>query len=519
MHYYCMLYIQPQTRRGEFFCYLLLLLILPLSLTAAQTVHPLQLQLDAGENIVLQPGQVVELTETLKLRTVDQRIETVGAKTASEYARIVHASGGQGTLISAHGIAGATLSKLILDGNRAGFKEPEGLLKMEPMLSFGGEGAVGQVIRHCIVIDSRSAGGWAAIHVQEGGKAIMIEDNVVFAAGADIRGNGRSLMEKPFGWGDGISTASRGTRIINNLIYDATDEGIMLQGAPGSLVKDNVIVAVSREMLGGIALIDPFGYYEMDAEQRTFDYRGIVIEDNLIVAEGSRIHAGFPLGGPSWNARFNGTTLVGAQVRNNHMSGGAAGYGYVVNGVDGFEITGNTSDAMYSGIGDGDVGQAPDAPLAFMYDPAKIGSSALQQEFVPMKESLTGVIRARRSPRDSRNALGYRDQPYPEPEARAVVRMAYIEMVGRTPNEQESSHWIQWLQETRSNADTMRRSLMTSAEFAGIHGYVDPLELHDWRSERWLGLILEICSSYQENGSEWPDAEALNESLFNSLQD
>lgn len=478
----------------------------------------LQAELDAGKNIALQPGQVIKLKESLKLRKAGQRIETVGAKTASDYARIVHADGSQGTLIEAKGIAGATLAKLILDGNRSGFRSPEGILTMEPMLSFGGEAAIGQEIRNCIVIGGRCAGGWGAIHMHEGGKDIAIRDNVVFSAGADIRGNGRSPYEKPFGWGDGISTASRDTIIVNNLIYDATDDGIMVQGAPGTLVKSNVVVALSREMLGGIVLIDPFSYYELDAEKRTFDYRGVVVEDNLILARGGRIHAAFPMGGAPWNFRFEGTTLLGARVLNNHIGGGAVGYGYVVNGVDGFEIKGNTSDATCSGLGDGVPGKPPDAPTAFMYDPDQIGNSNLQQEFVPRKKSLVGVLRASRTPKDSRDALGYRDAPYPEEEARAVVRMAIIEMLGRDPQQQELKYWSKWLQQTLSKGDTLRRNLMANGSFVRQHGYVNPLDLHEWRNERWLKMILETCSKHQAKGAGWPSAREWNEELLGELK-
>ena len=292
----------------------------------------------------------------------------------------------------------------------------------------------------------------------------------------------------------------------------------MVQGGPGTQVKGNVIVALSREMLGGIALIDPFQYYRLDAGQRTFDYRGVVVENNLMLALGGRVHAGLPMGGPAWHAQFSGTTLTGARVLKNHISGGAAGYGYVVNGVDGFEVKGNTSDAVYSGLGDGTPGIPPDAPAAFMYNPHGIGNSDLQDEFVPMKKSLTGVLRARRTPQDSRNALGYRDQPYPDEEAGAAVTMAFIEMLGRDPDGGELKHWSTWLQETRSNADTLRRSLMTTPEFVQRHGNVDPLDLHKWRTERWLKMFLKYCSAAQPAGREWPNVRKLNEELLNSLR-
>jgi len=360
----------------------------------------LQAQLDEGKDIALQPGQVVELRESLKFRRAGQRTETVGARTALQYARIVHAQGSQGTVIEAKGISGASLTKLVLDGNRPGFQHAQGILTAKPMLSFGGKGGIGQEVRNCIVISSRSAGGWAAIHVHEGGRGIVIKDNIVFSSGTDIRGNGRSLAEKPFGWGDGISTASRDTMIVNNLIYDATDEGIMVQGAPGTQVKGNVIVALSREMLGGIALIDPFNYYECDEKKR----------------------------------------------------------------------------------------------------------------------SLVEVIRSDRSPKDSKDALGYRDAPYPKKESMAVVSMAFIEILGRDPQEQESHHWNRWLRKTRSTADSLRRRLITMPEFVWLHGYVDPLDLHTWRNDRWLKMILETCSGYQAQGKDWPNAREWNEQLLKTLR-
>ena len=471
--------------------------------TEVRPVDDIQAILDTGRNVELQRGQIVEVSHPLMFRTSGQRIETVGSESASDYARIVMADGAQGALINAHGIAGATLSKLILDGNRQGFRSDDGQLVEEPMLSFGGAGADRQVIEKCIVMNGRCSGGWGAIHVQEGGKDIVVRENVVFSAGADIRGNGRSAFEKPFGWGDGISTASRNTLIENNLIYDATDEGIMLQGAPGSQVRRNVVAALSREMLGGIALIDPFKYFELDSAKKTFDYQGVVVEDNLILAAGGRIHAGFPIGGAPWNGHFAGTVLIGATIRNNHISGGAGGYGFVVDGVDRFEVSGNTSDAIYSGLGDGWQGMPPDEPQAFMFNPSTIGDSNLQHDFVPMRKSLSGVLRARRTPKDSRNALGYRDQPYPKEEATAVVEMAFVEMLGRRPSDAERSHWMNWLQQTRSNADMIRRNLMTTPEFVSQHGFVDPLELHRWRKERWLRMILQCCSDGPADARTW----------------
>ncbi|MGB0372144.1 MAG: right-handed parallel beta-helix repeat-containing protein [Opitutales bacterium] len=473
----------------------------------------IQKLLDRGEDVLLEPGSVHEIEGTLIFRKAGQRIETAGAINASGFAKIVLAPGSIGTLVNAHEVPGATLKHLILDAQRSAFFSEDGVIPGEPMLSFGGEGGDGQEISHCIVLNSRSAGGWGAIHVQEGASDILIANNVVFGAGADIRGNGRAPYEKPFGFGDGISTASTRTRVFNNLIYDVTDEGIMLQGAPGSHVKDNVIVAIGREMLGGIALIDPFGFHQIDAEAQTFDYRDIVVEENYIAAIGARIHVGVPLGGAPWNGRFAGTTLIGATVKNNHIAGGAGGYGFVVDGIEGFEVRGNTSDAIYSGLGDGWHGVKPDAPAAFLFNPETVGASELQDEFVPMKKSLTRVIRSSRGPKDSRNALGNRDQAYPGPEARAIVEMAYLEMLGRVPSPEEFEINSRWLQEARVTSDTLRQSLMATPQFIDKHGFIDPLDLHTWRGERWLKLILKALSGQPD----WPNARVTHEQVFKAL--
>ena len=471
----------------------------------------LQAKLDAGEPIELMPGQVITIQETLRVTQPGQQIKTVGATNASEFATLRMADGSGGTLIDARGIGRVTISSVILDGNRYGFTSGDGLLSKEPMVWLGGAGAVEQVVQQCVIINSRCAGGWGSVHVNEGGDRILIENNLIFGSGTDFRGSGRADRENPWGMADGISTASRNTSILNNLILDAVDEGIMVQGAPGTVVKRNVIVAVSREMLGGIALVDPFEFYELGGGERRFNYKSVMVNDNVIVAEGARIHAALPLGGPTWTQGFLGTTLEGAFVRNNEIRGGALGYGVVANGIDQFRVTGNQVSGTCSGIGDG-VAVDPAAP--FLFDPSTVGTSRLQEEFVPMKAGLVGVLRSARNPVDS---TGYRDAAYPKAEAIAVVRMAYQEMLGREPSEEQQRLRVQWLMESRTCADTLRRELMQLDEFIQANGPVSPDTLHAWRTDHWLKLILKTCSSIQKKGVEWPDAREWSEALFDAL--
>ena len=461
----------------------------------ARTGADLQALLDQGKDLVLRSGEVIEVDQTLKVTHSGQGIYTESAQNASEYGTIRHGEGSSGTLLEGHGVAGLRIHDLILDANRSGFRSAEGILRPVPMISLGGAGSAGQEIRRCIVVNARSAGGWGAIHIQEGGEGIVVEDNVVFSAGVDIRGNGRSAREKPYGWGDGISTASRGTLIRNNVIYDATDEGIMVQGGPGSKVQGNVIVAVSRELFGGIALIDPFGYFRLEpSEAKRYDYRGVLIEGNWIHALGGRIHVGLPMGGDAWHPNLGGTTLIGATVRNNRISGKAMGYGYVANGIDGFIIEGNRSEAFYSGIGDGLRDNPPDEPAAFLYNPTTVGESELQSEFEPAQKHVTKILRSDRGGPIPTDPLGYREVGYGAEEAMAVVEGAYLEMLGRAPSGLEQENGIAWLHATHANADALRIQLMSDPDFTDRFGHVHPLDLNEWRGSRWLQLIRSTCS-------------------------
>lgn len=51
---------------------------------------------------------------------------------------------------------------------------------------------------------------------------------------------------------DGISLACRNSVVSGNTITDATDGGIVIFQAPGSMIKDNTIIADQRQLLGGI---------------------------------------------------------------------------------------------------------------------------------------------------------------------------------------------------------------------------------------------------------------------------
>lgn len=470
--------------------------------------------LDRGEDLILEPGKIYMVDHPLEFRVAGQKITTRNAEKIKDFATLRLAAGPEGTLINAEGIPDIVMEYIIFDGNRDELKTPDGKVSKVPLISMGKEGGNEQSIRRCLVLNSRSAGGWAAIHVHENCSDIRIEDNIVFGSGVDVRGNGRSALEVPLGWGDGISIAGRNTIVRNNLVIDVCDEGIMVQGAAGTMVEKNVISAISREMLGGIALVDPSMHYVLDSLERRHDYRGIIVRDNIIDALGSRIHIGIPMGGPSWGDYNLGTTLVGARVENNLVSGEAAAYGYVANGIDEFIVTGNKSSAVYSGRGDGLPGNPPDPPAAFLYDPDHIGNSKLQPEFKAMEKHLIHLMRNFYGPK---NKLGYRLAPYGDAEAKALVRWAYIEMLAREPLEEEYEIWSAWLSATNENSDMLRHFLIGTAEFQKRNGFQSPLELHEFRTELWTGLIGEENEKIILSSGEWPTAAELYQNIVERM--
>jgi hypothetical protein len=443
-----------------------------------------------------------------------QKIATRDARFLKDFAILKLLPGPASSIILAEGIPGVSIERIIADGNRQNIQAEGGAVPKLPLISMGKKGGDNQSIRCCLVINSRSAGGWAAIHVHENCSGILIENNLVFNSGVDVRGNGRSAGELPLGWGDGISTAGRNSVVRNNLVIDASDEGIMVQGAAGSLVENNVISAVSREMLGGIALIDPSVHYTLDAEKKRYDYHGILVRNNLIESLGSRIHIGLPMGGPTWGQYHLGTTLVGAVVEYNTIAGNAAGYGYAANGIDSFTVRGNISTATYSGQGDGLPGNPPDPPGAFLCDPDHIGKSSLQKEFRPMENHLVHLMRNFYKPA---SAMGYRVAPYGKPEARATIRWAHLEMLGREPDKQEYQRWGTWLDETQGTADQLRQFLMGTEEFQKKHGAWSPLDLQEYRTRLWIDLLMNENEEIMEKTGEWPDAEKLYKQILGRI--
>jgi len=477
----------------------------------------LQAVLDSGSDLALQAGAVYPITETLLYRKAGQKIYTGDARYPAQFATLKVADRGLSRLVSAAGIEGAVLEHVILDGCRYEFPPPPRAESdgkpMAELALFGSRGGDGQVVRECVFMNAR---GWSTVRVHEGSGRFLIENNFIFGAGADCRGNGRAEGEQEIVWGDGISFAGRDSVIRNNLIIDPTDVGIVLFDAPGTVAESNVVASVSRESLGGINMVDAVDFYAMDPEKVHFNLQGVKVRGNVVDACGARIHIGFPMGCAPWAPRLKGRILCGAEVTGNTMSGGAGAYGFVVHGVRDWTVKNNRSTASYSGLGDGLCAtNRPHAPCAFVYDPATAENVRLQPEFEKSNPHIEHLLRCNHGPVDDR---GRRVYPYGEAEARAVADSAYLEILGREADEGGLKGCVARLQSNQFNADDLRRSFMASAEFKNRFGYVPPEELHRYRTRLWLNLCNAVIRAKIIKGGPWPSALVLYREALDGLR-
>jgi len=470
----------------------------------------LQECLDRGDDVVLEPGKIYELRKPLFFKKAGQKLSSRNAANLRDYAVLRISDPACGNLINAFGIPGVKIERVILDGNRYRMGVCEE--KAPALVYIGGFKASGQRISHCVLMSGRS---WSLLHIFEGAKETTVESNLFLGSGVDARGNGREGRERKLSWNDAISCAAEKTIIRDNLIMDATDGAIVLFAAPGTIVEDNVLAAVSRESLGAINLVDSISAFAIDGDKDRTSYRGTVVRNNLIDSAGARIHIAVPMGGWIWGPANGSHVLVGGEVTGNLLLGRAAGYGFAANGIDEFTIAGNRSTALCSGTGDGLSPTArPDASQPFLYAGKGVGKSLLQPEFKKAEKPLIHLLRCNHGPL---NAMGYRTYEYSDAEARAAVETAFVEMLGRDPKSAELEHFTRWLQETRSNIDQVRIALMMTPEFRALNGSIAPEDMQHFRLRLWLATFDKLKSD-AAGGPDSLSARELYREAWNALR-
>jgi hypothetical protein len=147
-------------------------------------------------------------------------------------------------------------------------------------------------------------------------------------------------------------------------------------GAPGSVIEGNKIRAETRTLLGGINMVDydPYGG----------NYSATVVRENVIDASGAVIRIGLGMGQRVWVCPSPGSgesTLTGGTVTGNTLRGAHMQYGFAVDGVRGWTVTGNVDEATHTGTPSFPCGSLlASAPAGFLYNPAR-SDGTFQPEF------------------------------------------------------------------------------------------------------------------------------------------
>jgi len=123
--------------------------------------------------------------------------------------------------------------------------------------------------------------------------------------------------------------------VAGNHINDATAEGIVYYGGPGSIIRDNVITQTVTSAFSGINVGDA----------TVPDHTGVVIQNNRIIARGpyyltTGVAAGLHINGKTVTVR--GVSVLGNTIE------GMARYGLGVDGCLGCAVTGNDVTGWHS---------------------------------------------------------------------------------------------------------------------------------------------------------------------------
>ncbi|KAH8096720.1 hypothetical protein BXZ70DRAFT_895862 [Cristinia sonorae] len=305
-----------------------------------------------GYVLPLCPSQQYLLLAPLLFAAPNQEIRTVGEPFGDERATLVvngPVDNGQGHTVAVDGTcpscSGVRLRHIQINGTRLGASPTNGGANIE----MGGSNS-DQLIEYVRSYDPRS---WSCLHIAEGAFScnnVTVQNNDIGPCGSD------TFQE----WADGISMSCQNSLIRNNTIGNPTDGGIVLFGAPGTLVENNTIYVETNTLLGGINLVD------YDPWQG--NYTNTIVRDNTIYggfstdhplpneqkgenAEDVIIKIGIAIGPRTWfGDRYGQNVSINGAVVNNKLSG-AFGYGIAMSSAKNFTVTDNVLIGNTSFIG------------------------------------------------------------------------------------------------------------------------------------------------------------------------
>lgn len=274
--------------------------------------------LRAATSVTLCRNAVFEIFHTIELNTDGQELFTRGQPTDDSRAVIRVVGDELATAVQSRA-SNIFLHDVVIDGQRPALGR---LDRGGALIEVGGD-VTGVRVEHVRAFDPR---GWSTLHVFEGARHCTnarVIGNTIGPAGTAV-GNM---------WADGISFACRNGLVADNTVVDASDGGIVIFGAPGTIVENNIVKSRHNVMLGGINLVD---YRPFDG-----DYSGVIVRGNRIETRGGFMKIAIAIGPAAWGIGTLEQTNRGGTVVGNLISGDGFGYGIVVDGASDFTVTGN----------------------------------------------------------------------------------------------------------------------------------------------------------------------------------
>lgn len=314
------------------------------------TGESIQSVLDDGRDAVLCKSTEFSIRQQLDYQEDGQRIYTEDRPSGEERAVLTIDTSTVATVIRETDQRDVTLESVIVNGNRPQYGYTDEDEHSGALLIFG-RNVQGALIRN---VDAKNTRTWSTLHLAKWGgtcRDITVERSTFGPAGT---ADGR--------WADGISLGCDSTEVIGNRIVDATDGGIVIFGASGSTVTNNTIIAKNRTLLGGINMVD---YGDNGVHS---DYSKTTVEGNTITADGALIKIALAMGPAVWNwCHHSEDRNRGGTVKDNVLEGSHMGYGFVVDGVENWTVTGNADHSSHTGVpGSGCAGHSMPAPEGFL---------------------------------------------------------------------------------------------------------------------------------------------------------
>lgn len=339
-----------------------------------------------GTTVLLCPNSVVEITNAVFFTSPNQTLATQGYPTDDTRATLYVNNVNQSCAIyTARDWADhLAVRNIQIDGGR----ERLGIAPQNTGLALieAGGNTAGQIFDQIHAYEPR---GWSVLHGVEGWENwchnMVVTNNQIGPSGHAPSGVSqfrRDTGTYPGGqWADGISMACKASTIQSNVVTDATDGAIVIFGSPGTQVISNTIVAVSRQLMGGINMVDwgPFAG----------SYLGVVVANNTLNAKSQFIKVGIPIGGMIWGTDNRTTSRGGyGTVTGNTFISGTKGYfGYTI-GIAGHEnVTVTENRAVRANYGSITSAACFEwlfhlpTPQAFTLDPTNTPGGIFQDRF------------------------------------------------------------------------------------------------------------------------------------------